>query len=248
MKVANRIPWKGLFTLSNVKTMKGTKYGWLVAVYHLAPGKRARVRRNGRTLDVCPMKSRGCYGACLFEAGLASVFKNVNEGRIRRTQMLLRDWEGTIAKLHAELVRLRALAKKMGLQLAVRMNGTSDLPRLASDMAKANPDLTFYDYTKIPNPERRKLPNYHLTFSRSESNPLHVLQAIKGGVNVAVGFALKASEALPPTYLGRPVVDGDKHDLRFLDPTGPKGFIIGLRAKGPKAKRDRSGFMVQVAA
>jgi len=99
----------------------------------------------------------------------------------------------------------------------------------------------FYDYTKNI---RRALAyaagqypaNYHLTFSRSESNADDVARALLAGVNVAVVFR----KALPATWGGRPVIDGDAHDLRFLD---PRGVIVGLRAKG-RAKRDVSGFVV----
>jgi hypothetical protein len=47
---------------------------------------------------------------------------------------------------------------------------------------------------------------------------------------------------LPETYLGKPVINGDESDLRFLD---AQGVIVGLVAKG-KAKKDKSGFVVQV--
>ena len=46
--------------------------------------------------------------------------------------------------------------------------------------------------------------------------------------------------SLPETFLGRPVINGDKDDLRFLD---PKNVIVGLYAKG-KAKKDTSGFVI----
>lgn len=36
-------------------------------------------------------------------------------------------------------------------------------------------------------------------------------------------------------------VDGDRHDLRFLD---PKGSIVCLKAKG-QAKNDTSGFVIR---
>jgi hypothetical protein len=42
--------------------------------------------------------------------------------------------------------------------------------------------------------------------------------------------------------MGKPVVDGDETDLRFLD---PKGVIVGLKAKG-KGKKDESGFVVRL--
>jgi hypothetical protein len=45
------------------------------------------------------------------------------------------------------------------------------------------------------------------------------------------------------TWQGYPVVDGDKDDLRFLDPKG--GHIVALYAKG-KAKKDTSGFVQEV--
>jgi hypothetical protein len=38
---------------------------------------------------------------------------------------------------------------------------------------------------------------------------------------------------------GTVIVDGDRHDLRFLD---PQGVIVGLKAKG-FARVDRSGFV-----
>jgi hypothetical protein len=45
---------------------------------------------------------------------------------------------------------------------------------------------------------------------------------------------------LPETFRGLPVIDGDKDDLRFLD---PKGVVVGLKAKG-SAKHDKSGFVI----
>ena len=38
----------------------------------------------------------------------------------------------------------------------------------------------------------------------------------------------------------RRVVDGDEHDLRFLDPAGA---VVYLKAKGP-ARHDRTGFVL----
>jgi hypothetical protein len=55
-------------------------------------------------------------------------------------------------------------------------------------------------------------------------------------MNVAVVFA---GNDLPTEWNGKPVIDGDTDDLRFLD---PQGVIVGLRAKG-KAKYDTSGFV-----
>jgi hypothetical protein len=54
-------------------------------------------------------------------------------------------------------------------------------------------------------------------------------------MNIAAVF-----KELPEKYIGRPVINGDETDLRFLD---PKGVIVGLKAKG-KAKKDTTGFVV----
>ena len=79
--------------------------------------------------------------------------------------------------------------------------------------------------------------NYHLTFSRSETNEADCLDVLRAGGTVAVVFANK-----PDTWHGFPVIDGDKHDLRHLD---PRGVVVGLSPKGLKAKRDTSGFVVR---
>jgi hypothetical protein len=104
----------------------------------------------------------------------------------------------------------------------------------------AFPDLQWYDYTKIPN--RRNLPpNYHLTFSLSESNADLAQKVLATGMSVAVVFD---SKKFPATFWNTTVVNGDTSDLRFLD---PKGVIVGLSAKGP-AKKDTTGFVQRIAA
>ena len=100
-------------------------------------------------------------------------------------------------------------------------------------------NVQFYDYTKILGRRVSNISNYNLTFSAADGNDADVFSAVSQGYNVAVVFGVKKTEALPETYLGRPVFNGDESDLRFLD---PKGVIVGLYAKG-KAKKDTSGFV-----
>ena len=136
------------------------------------------------------------------------------------------------------------------MRLAVRVNGTSDLPALAR---KVNEGLTekgvaFYDYTKILGaiPLGNNGP-IHYTFSKSERNDAECIAALDYGANVAVVFTTKRGEALPKEYrLGAScfkVIDGDEHDLRFLDKQ--HAVIVGLRAKG-RARKHVGGFVVQV--
>ena len=153
------------------------------------------------------------------------------------------DRPGFLEELKRNVTRLVARARKVGLKPAVRINGTSDLPWLAQELAEEFPEVQFYDYTKHPKPWLRTLPNYHLTFSHSGHNLEDCLEALQHGINVAVVFTTRRGEALPETWNGFPVIDGDSHDCRFLDPTG---VVVGLRAKG-MAKGSRSPFVVLAA-
>jgi hypothetical protein len=84
--------------------------------------------------------------------------------------------------------------------------------------------------------------NYDLTFSRSERNEADCLEVLRQGGRVAAVFATRRGRPLPKTWQGFRVIDGDKHDLRFLD---RGGIVVGLRAKG-KARADRSGFVIPI--
>ena len=104
-----------------------------------------------------------------------------------------------------------------------------------------HPDVQYYDYTKIPN-RKADYPNYHLTWSYSSANPKYeelFWDVIRKGMSVAVVFRKPIDMT---TWRGYKVVDGDKDDLRFLD---PKQSIVALYAKG-RAKKDTSGFVVDL--
>lgn len=221
-----------LLSFANSKTRKGEAHGWLTGIVHLAPAKL-----SGH--NVCPMASKGCARACLNTAG-KGLFPHVQAARIRRTKLLFSDRTSFLQILAGEIAQLGVKAKKKGLKLAIRLNGTSDIMWERMGIIQQFPDVQFYDYTKIPSRLLGQLPpNYHLTFSRSESNGEQAKLLSSLGHNVAVVF-----ENVPKTYMGKRVVSGDKTDLRFLD---PKGVIIGLTAKG-RARNDESGFTVRGAA
>jgi hypothetical protein len=226
-----------LLTVQNAKTSKGESLGYLTGILYLAPSKE-----SGR--NVCPFASAGCIKGCLDDAGRAMVFPEMIHGaRIRKTQWYTRDKAGFMVQLRKDVHALVRRAAKLHMIPAVRINGTSDLAELSAAICAEFPHVQFYDYTKIPRPQLRVRPNYHITFSLHESNRAHAIDALNHGVNVAVVFNTKRGAPLPETFLGARVIDGDLHDLRFLD--GYKGSVIGLRAKGP-AKKDASGF-VQIA-
>ena len=224
-----------LLTVENAKTTKGEKLGYLTGILYLAPARESGVA------NTCPMSTAGCRMGCLFTAGRADIFPHIIESRIRKTQWFYADRESFMEQLRKDITALVVRAKREHLIPAVRINGTSDLPQLAMQMAREFPRVQFYDYTKIPRPWSRVLPNYHLTFSLSESNYQDAFEVLQHGMNVAVVFDVKRGRPLPEVWRGVHVIDGDLHDLRFLD-AHRFGLIVGLRAKG-RAKRDKHGFV-----
>ena len=224
-----------LLTVANAKTIKGEKLGYLTGILYLAPADESGV------MNTCPMSTAGCRAACLYTAGRASMFPMINRARVRKTLQLHSDPAGFREQLRKDIASLIKAAARLRLMPAIRINGTSDLPNLALEMAAAFPDVQFYDYTKIPRPWQRTRSNYHLTFSLSESNRADAITALQHGVNVAVVFKTRKTEPLQDTWEGFGVVSGDTHDLRFLD-AHHTGLVIGLYAKG-RAKQDISGFV-----
>jgi hypothetical protein len=108
-------------------------------------------------------------------------------------------------------------------------------------LSREFPNVQFYDYTKLPKPYLRTRDNYSITFSYSGENLAESLDALAHGVNVAVVFNTKKGAELPEFWNGYRVIDGDMHDLRFLD---ARGVVVGLRAKG-KARKQTSAFIVR---
>jgi len=219
---------------ADAKTSKGTKFGYLTGILYLAPA-------NISGFEVCPSRSQGCTAACLFTAGRGA-YDSVKDARVRKTQLLFSNRAEFLATLDNDIRLLKAKAAKQNMVPCVRLNGTSDLgwEGIARELIQKYPDVQFYDYTKVLGRMLRflegKFPsNYHLTFSKSESNDADVLQVLQNGGNVAVVF-----KNMPVQYNGYNVVDGDASDLRFLDSTN---VIVGLKAKG-KARKDTSGFVV----
>ena len=254
-----------IFSTDSAKAIKAQEYGYLNAIHYLAPSKLSG-------FNLCSHASPGCIAICLgWESGQASMVSNdtdLNEARksrIQKAQRFMKERAAYLLDVVRSIDNENVKASKAGLKLCVRMNGASDIAfegirftvtRNAKGKAmqvKLNnrdglnifdhyPELAFVDYTKNPKRFDRKLPaNLHLTFSRSETNEATALQLLACGTNVAIVFA----DDKPASWNGFAVIDGDKHDLRQLDPRGARGFVIALSPKGRKAKKDRSGFIIR---
>jgi hypothetical protein len=230
-----------LLSTANPKIQKGTKLGYLSFILHLAPADL-----SGR--NTCPKATAGCKAACLNTAGRGGMFKKgentntIQKARIRKTQYFYEARDYFMQDLYADIQKGIKMAKKLGLTPVFRLNGTSDLSWEKYTINDKNifelfPTVQFYDYTKVLGRKVKHIPNYFLIFSKADGNDSDVAEAILQGMNVAAVF-----DRVPEDYMGRPVIDADEHDLRFLD---DKGVIAGLKAKG-RAKKDYTGFVIRL--
>lgn len=222
-----------LLNTQNAKTTKGESLGYLTGILYLAP---LDIAVKGKSL--CPWASAGCGPSCLFTSGRGKM-ANVKNARIRKAKWFLSDRRGFMEQLGNDIDALVRKAKKLDMKPAVRLNGTSDImwPNSFID----NWQIQFYDYTKNPVQAlafaKGRLPrNYHVTFSRSEANDKDCKRVLAAGGTVAAVF-----QQLPNEWQGYDVVDGDAHDLRFLDKSPS---WVGLKAKGD-ATKDKSGFVIR---
>lgn len=236
--------FKKFLSTDSPKAIKASGYGYLNGINYIAPHKLGGVG------NLCPHASAGCISLCLGDhSGQAAISTKVKDSRKRKAQYFMRYRSDFMAEFYHHIANTVKKADKNGLKTAIRPNGSSDiafegLPVTVNgstypNIMSAFPEVPFLDYTKNPKRFDRELPkNYHLTFSLSETNETQARAILARGFNVAVVFG----SGLPETYLGYPVINGDLHDLRFLD---PNGVIVGLTPKGHRAKRDQSGFVIR---
>lgn len=252
-----------LFSTDSAKAAKASGFGYINAIHYMAPFTLGGVG------NLCSHASPQCVALCLGQysgqaamvADLENGTNSVRDSRKRKAQLFMAARNDYLNRLARDINKLDAKASRDGLKLCVRLNGSTDiryesikfavdaqtakalrLPDMESRVAtlpQLFPAIQFVDYTKNPNRMGKAPSNLDLTLSFSGSNAAETVKALLSGHNVAIVF----HGGLPASFAGFTVIDGDKHDLRHLDPKG--GFIVGLTPKGNKAKRDESGFVVR---
>jgi hypothetical protein len=241
---------------NNAKTVKSDNGGeYLTAIMYLLPDD-----------EICAMSATArCQGPCLNTAGRGAM-TTVQKARAIKTADFKADPIQFVDRMADDVVIALRMAKRLGVKLAGRPNGTSDIPwehMHGSDgrtLMEKFPMVEWYDYTKLA---KRKVPeNYHLTVSYSGANADYARQVLsifpKHDRNIAVVFRTKemvqglvnGSLRLPPEFrhFEGAVIDGDRDDLRFMDRKvygSDRQLLVALYAKG-KAKHDTSGFVVDV--
>jgi hypothetical protein len=234
------------------KTRKGVGlHGVLTGIHY-----GAHARESG-VINACP-DSGACAISCLDTAGRAEFDPRIREARIFRTIMFVQRKPEFWTQSIKDVLALKRAAKRRKLTPCIRMNGTQDLPweririkgtGTAYDgltLMEAFPDIQWYDYTKTISRIGHTPDNYYLTASYSERMNLATLWDLTDAShNVAVVFRVCEHRGtckcpLPSSWFNVAVINGDKHDARFLDKSG---VLVGLKAKG-MARDDVSGFVI----
>ena len=232
---------------------------------------------NGGKLKTCPF-SAICESLCLGDtAGGNKIFGGKGSlraaGRLAqylKTEALVVNPEAMIITLAKEINLFAIRAKKQNKTPAVRLNVLSDFSgKFWKPIIDANPDVMFYDYTKLGQKVNPVSVNHHLTYSSqgirqvvngeivsSQHNDWEKMRnALNDGKNVAMAFTSKSKmpsfvkdEETGKTFR---VFNGDVYDARFLDPKTDSGtgLIIGLKNKDSGSKeataaKNSDGFFV----
>ena len=228
---------------SNAKTVKGNKIGYYTGILYLAPSDLSG-------FQVCPMaKLAGCEEACLNTSGRGA-FNSTQLARVNKTKQFFNERNWFMQNIVKDIEAGIRKASKLDQQLLIRLNGTSDVKFENVSFTDVNgieyanimdrfPTVQFYDYTKIPN--RVDLPaNYDLTFSYSGVITFQKFNKIAIAKKMRIATVFRTEAGIPKTFLGLPVISGDKSDVRHIE---DHATIVALYAKG-KAKKDRTGFVI----
>jgi hypothetical protein len=213
----------------STKTTLSESVKVLTAVAYMAPATEAFEGMDSHR-TMCAMAG-WCADVCLgHNSGMLSMSPS-KRARLWKTALFLGSRRLFGLLLDCEIRSLEARASRLGMIPAVRVDGSSDTG-YGMTAALRHPDVTFYDYTKVRARLKRskRIPNYNLTYSWSERST-----GIPRGFNVAFVADVSKGGALRKRFRGRPVISGDAHDARFLD---PRGVAIQLYFK---AAADREG-------
>ena len=122
-------------------------------------------------VDTCP-GAGACQTYCYAMKGSYVMFKAVSMGLARMLNFLLNDPAGFADKLNSEIAAARSKYAKKGAKIVVRWHDAGDFfsPEymdMAYGVARANPDVGFYAYTKMGDVANAARPaNFNMNFSQ----------------------------------------------------------------------------------
>jgi len=242
---------RGVITRSQTKLDKaqGADTGYVNRGLTLSSADEARPFVGGNW-TACLRATKACRFACVGSQTGQGALPSSKIARIGRTLAMLADLQRFNALLDYEIESERLRASVFGYLLAFRFNVASDHWEMARKTAIRNPMVNFYDYSAIVEAVTMAR-DVRRVYSRKNGikSDLTARAMVRDGYGVSVVFDVKKGEPLPKTWEGAPVIDGDKHDLWFLQAPKEGPFVVGLRVKGSNKQKKAatvSGFAVKV--
>ncbi|MBW2673877.1 MAG: hypothetical protein JRD89_10760 [Deltaproteobacteria bacterium] len=189
-------------------------------------------------MGLCVGSSTACRSTCLLYSGLNPIADSQVPIKLARTEALLKEPVAWLRMLVAAVQWHVDWCARRSLEPYLRPNLLSDIPweRVCPELVAHLQQVRWYDYTKVSgreyDPER-----YDMTFSFNGQNERACVRELSRGIRCAVVFWLPhpctrhrqpCDSVTELSFLGQPVLDGDLHDLRPLD---PQGSVIGLSYK-----------------
>jgi len=185
-------------------------------------------------VDTCP-GAGACQTYCYAMKGSYVMFKAVSMGLARMLNFLLNDPAGFADKLNSEIASARSKYAKKGARIVVRWHDAGDFfsPEymdMAYGVARANPDVGFYAYTKMGDVANAARPaNFNMNFS----------QGAKSGQEKKVNITrTKHSKVVPKDMFfdliarkGNELIKDAKGRMQFASPENLEKFKSTLAQK-----------------
>lgn len=192
-------------------------------------------------LNVCPYSTPGCRGACLVDSGHLA-HSPAKRAMLARTALYCKSQEMFWSLVDHEIRLHNRRVRRKGKTLVVRLDGTSqiNIEEQAPWILDMHPDVIFQDYLKGPYKTGWTRANRYVVSSGTERD---TEVTIRHRNNVVFPVNVPKDAPLPRMFMGRLVVDGDKHDLRFLDHQYDRAVLVRMKGN----TKDVHGFIREVS-
>ena len=191
--------------------------------------------------NVCPYSTPGCRGVCLVDSGHLA-HSPAKRAMLARTALYCKSQEMFWSLVDHEIRLHNRRVRRKGKTLVVRLDGTSqiNIEEQAPWILDMHPDVIFQDYLKGPYKTGWTRANRYVVSSGTERD---TEVTIRHRIIVVFPGTVPKDAPLPSVFMGRLVVDGDKHDLRFLDHQYDRAVLVRMKGNN----KDVHGFIREVS-
>jgi hypothetical protein len=186
-------------------------------------------------MTVCPRSTHGCRCGCVTAMSANARLEQTQKSRLGRHLFLMFRPASAFALMARQLDQARYTHGLRGARWRVNISDDLRMELLAPGLFSVAPRP--YSYTKWSPAERPGRPGFRLVYSANEAvTDDQVIAWCGEGHRVAVVMDVAMSQPLPGRWNGITVVDGDETDDLW---SHPAGVVVGLRAKGTLAERQK---------